>query len=349
MDLKTLSNHLGLSKTTVSRALNGYPDVSLATRTRVREAAERLGYRPNPVAQALQSGRAQAIGLVLPTGPGEFGDPFLLALLTGAGKELQADGLDLMVSAAAPGDDELAALDRMISKRRVDGVIVVRTRADDPRIHLLLDRDFPFVAQGRTREPRPYPFLDVDGVEAFERATTTLIELGHRRIALIGGEPHLAYATHRRQGYEAAMAAAGLRIDPDWRVEARQTREAGLEAAKTLIALRPRPTAILCNTDTQAVGCLAAIAEAGLTAGVDVSVIGHDDLPLASVTSPPLATMAQPLPELGARLGRMMLQRLAGKPASELQELWTAAYVPRASAGPAPPDDRTRRQPSQIR
>lgn len=339
IDLKTLSSHLGLSKTTVSRALNGYPDVSLRTRARVQEAAERLGYRPNPVAQALQSGKAQAIGLVLPTGPGEFSDPFLLALLTGAGKELQRAGLDLMVSATAPGDEELAALDRMIGMRRVDGVIVVRTRADDPRVHMLLDRGFPFVAQGRTREERPYPYLDVDGVEAFERATNTLIELGHRRIALIGGEPHLAYAEHRRHGYTSSMAAAGLPIDPAWITETPQTRAAGFQAGHQLVALPAaiRPTAILCNTDTQAIGCLGALTDRGLRPGLDVSVLGHDDLPEASVTSPPLATMAQPLPALGARLGQLMLARLEGKhPPDALQELWTATYVPRPSVGPAP-------------
>lgn len=336
MNLRELSRHLGLSQTTVSRALGGYSDVSARTRARVVEAAERLGYSPNTSARRLASGRAGAIGLVVPLPKGQFSDPFFLELLAGIGERLGAEDLDLVVTAAPAGEAEMKAYDRLVRERRVDGIIVARTRARDPRIDFLRERDAPFVAYGRTEGALDYPYLDIDSEAGFAEATARLIGLGHRRIALINAPSTLFFARPRHDGYARALAEAGLPEDPALVVEGNMTEAGGAEAAARLFALPDRPTAVLAANDPTAIGVLRAARASDLPVPQALSVIGYDDLALSALSDPPLTTLAQPIREAGARLADMLLRRIAGMPAAQLQEIWPPRLVPRGSDGPAP-------------
>jgi LacI family transcriptional regulator len=333
--LRALARGLGLSITTVSRALAGYPDVAAATRERVRLAATASGYVPHPVARQLRQGRSNAVGVVLPAEPGHFTDPFFTELLVGLGEAFARHDIDLVVTAASPGGDEMRTYRRLVDGRRVDGIVLARTRVRDERIGYLLDRGFPFVAHGRTEESRPYPHVDADGAAAFALATRRLIALGHRRIALVNAPAAFSFARHREAGWRAALAEAGLPRCPSEAGEA--TEESGMVLATRLLSRQTRPTALLCATDRLAVGALHAVSAAGLRAGRDVSVIGYDDLPMATYTDPPLTTIAQPIRTMAGRLAEMLIARIGGAPAEGLAEIWPAPLVPRASDGPAPP------------
>lgn len=339
MTLGQLARILGLSKTTVSRALAGYDDVSAATRARVREAAVRYGYEPNALAQTLRSGRAGAIGAVIPTSCGGLSSPFFLDLLLSASAELESRGLNLLLASAPPHPDpaELTTMRRMVEGKRIDAAIVGQTRRHDPRVAYLQSRGLPFVCHGRTESPQAYAFVDMDGERAFRLAGQRLVDLGHRRIAYIGTSSDLfTYAAHRRRGYLAALEAAGLAVDPALLVEGEGGEAFGRAAADVLLARPDPPTALLCATDLEAVGALQAIHAAGLQAGREVSVIGHDDLPLSRHTDPPLTTIGQAYAAIGTRLVEILMELLKGTQPGALQETWAPELVIRASDGPPP-------------
>lgn len=337
MRLKELAAHLGLSVTTVSRALAGYGDVAPGTRKRVLEAAKALGYHPHPLAQRLRKGRTEAVGIVIPAPKGQFADPFFLELLTGIGEALGEAGLDLLVTACPPGPEELACYQHLVEGRRVDALVVARTRVRDERILYLLEKGFPFVAHGRSQGvTEPFPFLDMDGTLGFYRATVHLLELGHRRIAFVGAPSELNFARHRLEGYLWAMREAGLEPPGEYLQQGDLTEEGGLLAAEAFLNLPEPPTAILAATDRMAWGILHALKKWGLRPGQEVSLIGYDDLPFSAYTDPPLSTLRQPFREEGRRLVELLLARLEGRPAEELQEVWVPELVLRGTDGPAP-------------
>jgi len=338
MTLARLAALLGLSKTTVSRALAGYDDVSPATRERVRAAAEAFGYIPNPWARVLRSGKTAQVGVVAPSTCGGLNSPFVLDLLISASQALGERDFTLLLASAPPGEEELAALRRMVEGHRVDAVIVVQTRRRDPRIAYLLEQGTTFVCHGRTEEERPYAFVDLDGEAAFRAACERLIGLGHARIAYVGSfSSTYMYAAHRRAGYEAALNAAGLAVAEDLIVEGEGGEDLGRRAVAQLLRHRPPPTALLCATDLEAVGALQAAAAVGLRVGHDLSIIGHDDLPLSRYTDPPLTTVGQAYATIGVRLCEMLFALLAGTPAADVQEVWMPELILRASDGPPPP------------
>jgi LacI family transcriptional regulator len=332
LSLARIAWSLGLSVTTVSRALGGYDDVAPSTRQRVLDEAARINYRPNNAARRLRLGRAEAIGMVLPTEQGQFEDPFFLRMLSAVGPRLAAAGLDLLVSAAPPGQDEMRIYRHMVEGRRVDGMLLARTRRHDERISYLLDRALPFVAHGRTEETRPYAHLDIDGAQAMADATNRLIGLGHGHIGLINAPDRYMFAHHREAGWRHALRAAGLATGPVRQGE--PTEDNGFRLMGELLREAPPPTAVLCATDRFAVGALHALAFAGLRAGRDVSVIGYDNASVATYTDPPLTTIEQPMTRAAERMVEMLLDLIGGADPAGMAEIWPARLLARASDGP---------------
>jgi len=332
VSLSTIARNLGFSITTVSRALGGFADVAAATRWRIEAEAERIGYRPNQNARRLRSGRSEAVGVVLPAGPGQFDDPFFLRLLAGIGPPLQAAGLDLLVATARPGPDELRAYRHLVEGRRVDGILLARTRRRDDRIGYLLDHAMPFVVHGRSEETRPFAHLDIDSEAACRQATARLIALRHRRIGLINAVETYTFAVHRQAGWHAALRDAGLAPGPV--AHAEPTEENGFRLMAAMLRGPTPPTAVLCATDRLAVGALHAIGHAGLRAGRDVSIIGYDNLPMATYTDPPLTTIEQHIERAGARMVEILRALMGGADPKDYAELWPARLIARASDGP---------------
>ncbi|RIH86482.1 LacI family DNA-binding transcriptional regulator [Calidithermus roseus] len=334
-DIRKVALEAGVSIATVSRVLNNPQRVSAATRERVLEAAARLGYRPNPLGQRLRKGRAETVGVVIPAPQGRFADSFFLELLAGLGEGLSEVGLDLLVTTSPPGPQELSCYQRLVESKRVDGLVLARTRRLDERIVYLLKRKIPFVAHGRSDLiDEPFPYLDIDGEQGFHKATQHLLNLGHRDIAFIGAPHELNFAQHRLKGYQRALAEAGLPLRAEWVLEGDLSEESGYQLTQALLGLPQPPTALLCANDLMALGALRALRERGLKAGREVSVIGYDDILLAHYTDPPLSTLHQPFHAMGRRLVEMLLARLGGAPAEELQEIWVPELILRGSDGP---------------
>lgn len=331
-NLKQLAQSLELSITTVSRALDGYADVSPATRERVRAAAERAGYRPNASARRLRKQRAELVAVTLPNDPGHIGPPHFLDMLSGCAEHLAGAGLNLVIAPVPKGESELDICRRFVDGRRVDAMLLVRTRRSDERVAFLQSRGIPFVTNGRTENPIPHPFIDGDGEAAFHEATRRFQAAGHSRIGHIAAPQDYYFAHARRVGWQDAMREAALACD--LLSENAPTEQGGYLAALDLLGHSLPPTALLCATDEMAIGALRALRETN--GGADIAVVGHDDLPIGAYSSPALSTMRMTGENLGARLAGLLLRAIAGEPAQELQELLPVEFVDRASHLPRP-------------
>jgi LacI family transcriptional regulator len=332
--LKNLAEHLGLSITTVSRALAGYDDVAEATRQRVLQAAERMGYVPDATAQRLQKGRTDTIGFVIPTFGPRFSDPFFSELLAGIGNEAARQHFDLLVSTQAPDTpDEQAAYRRLVEGRLVDGLLVVRTRAQDARIVYLFEMGFPFVTFGRSDLDMDFPYVDVDGAHGMELAAEHLMRAGHGRIGYISAPKGLMFCDHRHAGLRRALRRSGLRLEPQCIAAGDLTEQGGFTAMNHLLGLSPRPSAVVACNDLMAIGAISASQQRQLVVGRDIAISGFDDIPLAAHSHPPLTTVRQPVYSIGRRVCDMLIRLIRGEELAERHVLLQPELVIRQSSG----------------
>ncbi|NKQ34547.1 MAG: LacI family transcriptional regulator [Chloroflexi bacterium] len=332
--LKDLARELGVSITTVSRGLAGYDDVAEDTQLRIRDTADRLGYQPNLTARRLQKQQTGILGFIMPTFGPRFSDPFFSEFIAGIGNEAANHDYDLLVSTHAPdSDEERKTYQRAVTRAWVDGLIVVRTREEDARIQLLCQHNFPFVAFGRTDDEYDFPFVDEDGEAGMRALVQHFIDLGHRHIAFISPPSGLMFGRYRLKGFQDTMADNGLPVLPGWIVEGDMTQRGGAELTEQILALTPRPTAILAGNDLMALGVMNRLQQHGLTVGEDVAVGGFDDIPLVEHTHPPLTTIHQPIYEIGRRTCAMLIDIINGRAPANPHVLLTPTLVVRASSG----------------
>ena len=278
MNLKELSAKLGLSPTTVSRALNGYPEVSEATRIRVRQAARKHNYSPNVRAKRLATGRSMAIGHILPVSTKhEMVNPIFADFLAGAGETYAQHGYDLILSVVSDPKEEEFYRDLAL-RGAVDGLIVHGPKLNDSRIPLLGEIGLPFVVHGRSSEiTRDYSWLDINNRRAFYRATRFLLDLGHRSVALVNGRAEMDFAMRRERGYLSALEEQGITRNPRLIFNDEMTENHGYRSAQALLNSSDCPSAFLVSSIIPAIGVRRAIEDAGLKMGRDISVLIHDD------------------------------------------------------------------------
>jgi LacI family transcriptional regulator len=339
MKLKELSRLLNLSATTVSRALNGYPEVNAQTRARVLAAARRHGYVPNQMARRLATGRAMAIGHVAPLALHQVINPIFAEFMHGAGETYSAAGYDMVLS-IVPENREAAAYEAMARHNKVDGVILHGPLRHEPRVDLLQALKLPFLMHGRDdRDEARYPWLDIDNRGAFRLATEHLLDLGHRRVALLNGLETMSFAWARRQGYEEALARRGALVDPGLTDAGEMTEAFGRRAARAMLDLPEPPTAFLASAITIAFGVLRALRELGLTPGREVSIVTHDDdlsfLPNRDPTPLFTATRAS-IRAAGRRSAQMLIGLIDAPDTAPRRELWEVEFIRGLSTGPAP-------------
>ncbi|MCZ8179997.1 MAG: substrate-binding domain-containing protein [Rhizobium sp.] len=340
MNLKELSQMLGLSQTTISRALNGYPEVNEETRQRVMKAAKETGYRPNRAAQRLATGKAGSIGLIMPISPDHSSDMHFAEFQSGLAEASIVHDFHFVIM-PSKAEDEEQAIRWLVASGSVDGYYLAYVREKDPRIAMAKSLSLPFIVHGRSFGiDLDYPFLDVDNEGAFFDATRFLLQLGHKRIALLNGQADLDFAHRRRLGTERALAEKGLLLDPRHTRHSFMGDEQGYRGMKEILSGPDRPTAVLCASTVLALGAVRAMNELGLKLGVDISLIAHDDeLPLLKPEnfSTPLTTTRSSLRAAGKRIGDRLIAMInQTEPAPPEQELWKVELVVRASTGPAP-------------
>lgn len=338
--LKDISTELGLSVATVSRALNGFPEVNARTRDRVEQTASRLGYRPNRIAQRLVTGRSGMVGMIVKLKADMTADQTFFDVITGLTAALAARDTDLVL-AVDQHDDPTMAYQRMLDRNMIDGFILNAPVPDDPRVAFLQARGIPFVVHGQTRPQVDYPFYGIDNAAVSADAVALLTALGHARIALLNGDVRLAYAADRLAGFRAAMAGAGLPVPDAFIAAERPSESYGYTAALAMLSGQQglRPTGILCGSVLIAAGVLQAARDLGIKVPADLSVIAHDDaLPqLRAITfDPALSVTRSPLRDACLPLANHLIDHIDGAPAAALQTRVRADLIVRNSTGPAP-------------
>ncbi|MEJ6398979.1 LacI family DNA-binding transcriptional regulator [Yoonia sp. 208BN28-4] len=333
--LKDISAELGLSVATVSRALNGFPEVNVRTRNRVQAVADRLGYRPNRIAQRLVTGRSGMVGMIVKIKADMSADETFFEILTGLTAALADHDTDLVL-AVDQENDPTAAYAKLLERDILDGFILNAPERNDPRVNYLLGRGIPFVMHGQDRDQPTYPTYGIDNKAVSAQAVKLLVNLGHRRIALINGEMGSAFAADRMSGFQDAMKARGLVADLIRNDAALQSH--AYSHALDLLATAG-PTAFVCASTVIAAGVMQAVKDRGLSVPRDVSVVAHDDAPpltRARNFEPALTVTRAPLRDACEPLANMMIAHLKGTPAKDLQVWQNAEMILRGSTGPAP-------------
>ncbi|SFR33854.1 transcriptional regulator, LacI family [Yoonia tamlensis] len=334
--LKEISAELGWSVTTVSRALNGFPEVNENTRKKVQEVADRLGYRPNRVAQRLVTGRSGMVGMIVKIKADMSADQTFFEILTGLTAALSRRETDLVL-AVDQDDDPVTPYKKLLERDILDGFILNAPTTNDPRVSFLLERGIPFVLHGQDRPDPTYPSFGIDNKAVSARSVKMLSNLGHQRIALINGKLRHAYASDRLAGFDDAARGLGLTQTP---IANEATYESdGYTKALDMLAGPTPPTAFICASTVIAAGVIRAVRDRGLRVPHDVSVMAHDDaLPLTRAINfdPALTVTRAPLRDACTPLADILLDHLNGTPALELQRLQDIELIVRGSTGPAP-------------
>ena len=340
MNLKMLSEVLGLSQTTISRALNGYPEVSEKTRKRVEQAAREHNYSPNRGASTLATGRSMTIGHVLSEATSnELVNPIFGDFIAGASEIYKANKYDMLFS-LVKNEEEADIYNSLLRRGVVDGVVLQAPKISDERIKMLEKLGIPFVVHGRSsKSDASYSWVDVNNRSAFRRATEFLLDLGHRRIALINGLTSLDFAQRRYFGYCEALKSRGVEIDSDLVTGSEMTEVYGYMVAKEMLLQRSPPTAILTASMISAIGVRRAVQELGLTLGKQVSIVTHDDelSYLNNGQQIPIFTATRSSVRKAGRIAaQMLIDRIESPSAPKAEVLLEAELVLGASTGPVP-------------
>lgn len=310
--LADVARAAGVSTATASRVLNGFPRVRPKTRKQVESAMSALGYARQRAARATAGPTGSVALVVCEEVPRLFADPFFARIAAGAGRELTAAGLQLVLLTVPATEDYQAPVVRYLDGGHVDGALVVGMHGRRP-----LDLGWlgiPVVFGGRpvcAGEPGRCSYVDVDNRGGARRATQRLINAGRRTVATIAGPQDMTAGVDRLLGYRQAVAAAG-HGDRGLVVFGDFGQASGQQATARLLDRRPHVDAIFAASDMMAVGALRALHRAGRRVPGDVAVIGFDDLPIGLRTDPPLTTVRQPIEEMGARMTDELLAMLGG-------------------------------------
>ena len=297
----------GVSPSTISRILNGTAVVSEVKKTAVDKAIAELGFVPNPVARGLAGGRTLSVGVVAQV----MDSPFYGAALRGIEDVLDPAGYSpLFVSGHWDAANEARCID-VLRSRRVDGLIVLTGRLSDQALKAYA-RGMPVVVTGRSLKAPGLFALDFDNIEGGRLATEHLIQLGHRHIAFITGDPKHPDAADRLRGYRAALETAGIAYDPGLVVPGEYSEGSGLLAVNRLLEGRQQFTAIFAANDQMALGAALALLRRSLRVPDDISLVGFDDLPASLYAIPPLSTVHHPAYDIGRLAASSMLDLLAG-------------------------------------
>ncbi len=327
--IHSIAKHLNLSNSTVSKALNGYTDVSETTRELVIKTARELGYQPSAAARNLRRGRTDKIGLFLNTSI-EYVVDYLSGIIPGSVKTAQALEKNLLIYTMMQNDP--SHLLNVCRAGEIDGVILFSNHYDTATIEALLTENFPFVVMGREIRDDRVSYVVPDYYDGTYRITKYLLDKGHERIAFTT-RPELTTANDSHlNGYMDAMHDANIDVNADWIVETRIGPDSGIEPTRTLLSLNPRPTAIVAFHDLLAIDAIQEIQSQGLHVPKDIAVVGFDGLRASMTTMPQITTIQQPFELIGQRVIEIINAQIEDPDVKPIQEVVPVKMLLRGSA-----------------
>lgn len=326
--IREVAARAGVSHQTVSRVINANERVSPETRARVEAVIAELGYTPNAIARSMAHGQSRTIACFSPN----LTDYTFASIIEGAETEARQHGY-FLISASAPDPETFQTLvDQLVVNRRTDGMLVINPYIDAR--HTLVPGGVASVYLGAGARRGEVSSVALDERGAGRMATQHLLGLGHRRIALVSGPQYEDCSVDRQAGYCAALQAAGLEPDPALMIEGDWSATSGYLAVQRLLADGRQFTALFAQNDRMAVGCIRALREAGRQVPGDISVIGFDDMPLASYFDPPLTTVRQDTFSIGREAVRLLLAALEETEAPAQQVRLPVDLILRSSTQP---------------
>jgi LacI family transcriptional regulator len=330
-NMREVAQLAGVAMSSVSRVLSNHPDVSLAMQTRVHAAVAQLEYQPNLLAQSLRRQETMTIGFAI----GDISNPLFAGIVAAAETRLRAGGFSMLLT-NSEGKPELdAAHIRLLAQRRVDGIILSVSNEQDPKtLEALQQLDVPVVVLDRNIDADNAVHVRTDHQRGMRQAVAHLLDLGHRRIAMINGQ-RMRPAEERRAALQACYAERGL--PETYRIlDGAFSVDYGARAAGELLSSDDPPTAIIAGGNQLMLGSLRVLHSRGLRLGRDVSFVGCDDIPISELYDPPIAVVRRDTAAIGRSAAELMLAVLAGAEAVQDVTL-PSEFQARPSCGPVPP------------
>jgi DNA-binding LacI/PurR family transcriptional regulator len=326
--IRDVAKEAGVSHQTVSRVINESARVRPNTRARVEKAIEHLGYRPNAIARFMAQGRTHTLACIAPN----LSDYTFARIIEGAEAEARRQGYFLFTASASDENTFAGLIAELVESRRTEGLLIINPYQDDR--HRLAPLDFPVVYLAAAPRDRAIYSVSLDDEKGGYDATSHLLDLGHRQIAMITGPKIEDCTLDRTVGYHKALEAAGVPDDEGLVRQGDWSATSGYEGVSSLLAAGQPFTGIFAQNDRMAVGAVRALREAGRRVPEDVSIIGFDDMPLASYFHPPLTTMRQDVEEIGREAAGLLIQVLENKVIPEIHHMLSPALIIRDSTKP---------------
>ncbi len=337
LTIRDVAGRAGVSPATVSRVINGRPDVSEPLREAVMKVVRELGYTSGRPSQVAGSGRTGLVGVTLPL----IHHSYFSEILAGATEASYEQGLSVVLSPTLHEHDREVSLMERLARGVTDGALLILPEESKEEFIALHEQGYPFViVDPHTPLDERVPTVSADHTSGAREATAHLLALGHRRIAVITGPRGWIATEERLRGYRSALADAGLLADPTLQIESNFRTNGGREATAELLALRDRPTAIFAFNDMLAIGAIQGARDHGLRVPEDLSVVGFDDTFEASITFPALTTVRQPLAEMGRMAVTQLLRLLQNRRIEALHVQLETKLVVRDSTAALPSNGR---------
>ena len=324
VSIKDLAEKAGVAPSTVSRALNNHPRIGEETRQVIQTLARQMGYVPSEAARALVGQATSAIGVALP----DFNDPFYMGMLSGIEEVATNEQHDLFIGGFNRDPDRERKLFDAFEEKRLAGIVVAGSLVDDAYLRRA-QRRLPAVLVNHSEYPAA---VAIDQALGVRLAVEHLVSLGHRHIGYVTMGKASSSNDLRLRGYEEGLQEHGLPYDDALVVSGNGGMDGGQYAVERLVAVSERPTAIICYNDRTAIGVIGALYQRGFLVPADISVVGFDDLEIASYYLPSLTTIRQPHTELGRKAARMLFDQINGRPIRA--ETLAPELIVRRSSGP---------------
>jgi len=310
---KDVAKKANVSFMTVSRVINGHNNVKKETKEKVLKAIMELGYYPNAAARALNRNKTNVIGIIVPYYEHYLASPYFVELLLEIEKHMALKGYDLIFNTSKTKKFSHNDYSILYKQRKVDGLIILAPSIHEKSLEKLVYENIPFVIVGGMEENKYINCVDIDNIKGTREAVQYLLNLGHRRIGLVAGILYVMDGRQRLQGYIDTLNSHNIEIDNDLIFKGDFTEKSGYDALYYFFSLKLPPTAIFCSNDHMAVGLYKAAHEKNIKIPDDLSVIGFDDIKLASFLTPPLTTIKQPIDTLGKTTAELIIDYIEKK------------------------------------
>jgi DNA-binding LacI/PurR family transcriptional regulator len=339
--IRDVAQKADVHPSTVSRVFSGHPRISKTTRDRVMAVAEELGFRPNAIARSLSIRKTHTIGIVIPhVFEGFFNDSFFPQIMRGMLRASFEHDYRIIVGGSEGYEDEAEQIKQITSSSQADGIVVMSSRVDVDTVGALKAMKVPFVLIGHppSEEDQDIAWVDANNQQATSQAIDYLIQLGHQRIAYVGGDPENLTTQEREKAYTQSLLRAGISPNPGWIHYGFFDEPGGYNSVQAMRLLgNQTPTAYYAANDLMAIGVLRGLKALDLKIPEDVSVIGTNDAPYAAYTQPALTTIQVPYAEMAALAVEILLDQIAGNGhTTDHTMIVNCQLIVRDSTGPAP-------------